>query len=147
MAKKSKKNDVAVSLPDLEQLGSDVRRLFNMPMTWNISTNRFPSMDMVEEGSKIKITADLPGIDKSKIKVTVDGNSVMIKAAANSQKEQKGRNYYYRERSSAGYYRNVLLPKEVDANSAKAEFSNGILNITLEKSHKRNAARKDVKIE
>ncbi len=125
---------------------SDFGRLFDAPLRrWNWpSFSRFPSVDMADEGSRIRITADLPGIEKEKVRVHIARNTLSISADTHSNREEKGRNYYYRERSSSGYYRSIPLPTEVDEKSAKAKFSNGTLEIVL---NKKNAGKREVTVE
>jgi HSP20 family molecular chaperone IbpA len=139
MAKKNDKSKgralVPARMPEAEPVNESFRRFFNMPLLkwdWN-SFNHLPSVDMVDEGKNIRITADIPGINKDKVKVNVSRNSVSIRAEGGKEQEKKGKNYYYRERSASGYYRNIPLPADVDEHSAKAKFSNGTLEITVSK--------------
>ena len=92
-----------------------------------------PEVDMVDEGSQIKIRADMPGVEKQDIKVKVEKNNVIISAKKEREEEKKEENYYYRERSSRHYYRSIPLPTEVDSKNTKAVFKNGTLEIVLKK--------------
>jgi HSP20 family protein len=148
MAKKNIKKGALVPAiaSDLEQSRDMVGRFFNMPMLkwdWN-SLNQMPSVDMVDEGKTIRITADIPGINKDKVKVNVSRNAVSIRADGAKERERRGKDYYYRERSSSGYYRSIPLPTEVDEHSAKAKFTNGTLEITVAK---KKSPSKQVKVQ
>ncbi|MDE1869103.1 MAG: Hsp20/alpha crystallin family protein [Candidatus Micrarchaeota archaeon] len=131
-----------------DELDSDFRRFMNVPMFqwhWN-QLNQLPKVDLMGEGKSIKIRADLPGIAKNDIKVSVESNSVVIRALARKEQERKGKNYYFSERSASGYYRVIPLPTSVDPKSAKAKFSNGTLEITAKRA-KEGKSGKDVRIE
>ena len=92
-----------------------------------------PEVDMIDEGDKIRIKADMPGVDKQDIKVKVEKNNVIISAEKEHEEEKKEENYYYKERSSRHYYRSIPLPTEVDSKNTKATFKNGTLEIVLKK--------------
>jgi len=88
---------------------------------------------VIDEGDKIRIKADMPGVDKQNIKVKVEKNNVIISAEKEHEEEKKEENYYYKERSSRHYYRSIPLPTEVDSKNTKATFKNGTLEIVLKK--------------
>lgn len=127
--------------------GIDAQRsFFNWPLTrwdWNVF-NQLPSVDMIDEGKIIRIRADLPGVDKKNIKLDVGKDSVTIRVAEKTESKRSGKNYYYSERSSAGYYRSIPLPEEVDPGNPKARLENGTLEITLTK---KNGGRRSIKID
>ncbi|MDE1850764.1 MAG: Hsp20/alpha crystallin family protein [Candidatus Micrarchaeota archaeon] len=110
------------------------RSLFDEPAArFGFLSSTMPRLDMVDEGDSLQITADLPGIRKEDIKVNVTENSLAISAKTRKESEERGKNYYYNERSSSGYYRRVSLPANVDPKSVKAKFENGSLLVTLKK--------------
>lgn len=138
MTKKNRGKALALpetGLSGFEPFGVNFRDFFSTPaFRWNNNFfNQFPSVDLADEGDKLRIKADLPGIEKNDVKLNVEKNSITISANAKRSEEKKGKNYYYRERSASGYYRSIPLPTEVIASSAKAKFSNGTLEVTLNK--------------
>ncbi len=102
----------------------------------DLSLGTVPDVDMVDEGENLKVTVDLPGIKKEDIKLNVDKESITISANTRKEKEEKGKSYYYSERSSAGYYRRVQLPIPVRPESSRAKFESGSLEITIKKEGK-----------
>jgi HSP20 family protein len=153
MAKKNERGRktglVPGRLSESEPFESGFSRFFNAPMLhwdWN-AFNQFPSIDMSEEGDKIKVKADIPGVDKDKVKVHVYRNSISIKAETGTEKEEKGRNFYYKERSASGYYRSIPLPVEVNADTAKAKVENGTLEIVVTKKDGTKQEHREVKVE
>ena len=101
-------------------------------------------LDIEDTGKNIEVHAEIPGIPKDNIDIKVTENSLDISAKSQQEKEEKGRDYYHRERSFHSFYRNIPLPTEVEQNKANAELKDGILNIivpkrvstTAEKTHK-----------
>ncbi len=93
-----------------------------------------PSIDVKESDKEFVIRAELPGVEEKDIDVTVTNNAVTIKGEKKEEKEDKGKNYYYLERSYGSFNRVIPLGTETDAGKAEASFKNGVLNITIPKS-------------
>lgn len=89
--------------------------------------------DIKEKGKELVISAELPGMDKKNIEITVTRNSITIKAEKEKQKEGKEQGYHYTERGYSGFYRSMHLPAEVDSKNVKAVYKDGILQIFLKK--------------
>lgn len=105
----------------------------------------YPRVDILDEKDRIKVIADLPGINKEDIKVKIEEDRVTIRASAQKELEEKKENYYKLERNSAGYYREIALPAAVKKEGSKANFKNGVLTIELLK--KEEGEDNDIKIE
>lgn len=90
-------------------------------------------VDVEDKKKEIVITAELPGIDKKDIKVSVKEDVVEIKAERKFEKEEKKKNYYRKERSYSGFYKKLTLPSPINPDKAKSSFKNGVLTITLPK--------------
>lgn len=92
------------------------------------SGGREPLVDVMDEKDRYKIYAELPGVDKEKIKLDVADDSVEIKT--NDEKK---------------FYKMISLESSVDPDSARASYNNGVLTIELNKKEMRKG--KEVKIE
>jgi HSP20 family protein len=92
-----------------------------------------PRMDVAETDQAYIVKAEIPGVKKEDIKVNVDGNQVSITAQTQQEAEQQGENILISERSWGQYYRSFTLPQPVDDTQAKAEYHDGILELTLPK--------------
>ncbi|MCQ8903030.1 MAG: Hsp20/alpha crystallin family protein [Methanothrix sp.] len=92
------------------------------------SIGREPLVDIMEEKDSYKIFVELPGVDKSNVKLDVAEDSVEIR----TDDEKR-------------FYKMIQLERPVDPDSAKATYNNGVLTLTLEKKEKRKG--KEVKIE
>ncbi len=91
-------------------------------------------IDATEDDKAYRITADIPGVKKEDIKVSVDGTDVTILAEARSAKEEKeGERVIHSERSYGAMSRTLSLPQPVDETGAEARYENGVLTLTLPK--------------
>ncbi|MDL2356599.1 MAG: Hsp20/alpha crystallin family protein [Pseudomonadota bacterium] len=92
-----------------------------------------PRMDVRETDQAYVVKAEVPGVKKEDIKVNVDGNQVSISAQTQQETEEKSENMLCTERSWGQYYRSFTLPHAVDDTQAKAEYHDGVLELTLPK--------------
>lgn len=93
-----------------------------------------PRVDVKENEKEFQITAELPGIDEKDVEIGVAGDTVTIKGEKKAEKEEKGEERYYLERSYGAFRRSFSLPCEVDADKASASYKKGVLSITLPKA-------------
>ncbi|MFC0134022.1 hypothetical protein CR105_10655 [Massilia eurypsychrophila] len=97
------------------------------------ATGMTPRMDVSENDQSYIVKAEIPGVKKEDIKVNIDGNQVSISAQTVQETEQKQENMLMTERSMGQFYRSFTLPQTVDDSQAKAEYHDGILELTLPK--------------
>jgi len=106
---------------------------------------RMPRTDVVDGEDNVVIRAEVPGVDKKDLEVSVNDTSVTIKGKATREtKEEKG-DYYRCEIGSSEYSRTLGLPCAIDASKASAQLKDGVLELTLPKIEK--AKRHTVKID
>ena len=97
---------------------------------------KMPKVDVIERDDEVVVKAELPGVEKKDLDVSVTENSVTIKGTTSHEaKEEKG-DYYRCEISRGAYARTVALPSYVDADKAKASFKDGVLELKLPKVEK-----------
>ncbi|HDK27492.1 MAG TPA: Hsp20/alpha crystallin family protein [Candidatus Atribacteria bacterium] len=92
-----------------------------------------PLVDVIDKKDSILVKAELPGVDKKDVKISLSENTLTIRGERKEEKEIKKEDYYCCERAFGTYSRSITLPVEVDKTKAKATFKNGILEITLPK--------------
>jgi HSP20 family protein len=92
-----------------------------------------PPVDVVDKKDNIIVKAELPGIDKNDVKISISENALTIRGERKKEKETKKEDYYCCERAFGSYSRTIALPVEVDKTKAKASYKNGILEIILPK--------------
>jgi len=92
-----------------------------------------PPVDVYETDSEVVVKAELPGVKKEDIDVTIKENTVHLKAERKEEKEEKTENVYRVERFYGTIERIVPLPTEVKPEEAKAEYKDGVLEIRIPK--------------
>jgi HSP20 family protein len=106
---------------------------------------RVPLADIEDLGDSLKVSLEMPGLEKEDIKISVDKDSVEISAERKKAQEEKKKNYYHCERSYSSFRRMFGLPEEVDPDSVDAEYRDGVLRVTLKKAGKKEE-KKEVKV-
>lgn len=93
-----------------------------------------PRLNVVETDKSFEVEAELPGVKKEDITVSIDNRRVSIEGEAKRESAQKeGENIVYAERSTRRFSRSFTLPTDVDDPNAQAKLENGILMLTLPK--------------
>ena len=91
-------------------------------------------LDVTEDDKTYTVKAEIPGVKKEDIKVTVDGTQVSISAEVKKEKEEKKDEKVIRsERYYGKVSRSFLLGEEVDQGAAQAKYTDGVLDLTLPK--------------
>lgn len=91
-------------------------------------------IDVSEEDKSYLIKAEIPGVKKDDIHVSLDGNQVSISAEVKKEKEEKeGKKVIRSERYYGNVYRSFTLGQDVDSSAAKAKYADGVLELTLPK--------------
>lgn len=103
-----------------------------------------PGIDFYEKEGKYYLTAELPGISKDDISVTIDQGVLTITGKKEKTKEDEGANYYLRECTYGSFSRSFRLPGEVEESKVQAGFKDGVL--TLEMPHKKEPTTKKIQI-
>lgn len=104
-----------------------------------------PRVDIIDRPDEVIVKAEIPGVAKDDLEVSVDENTVTIKGqTSHEEKEEKG-DYYRCEIRRGSFSRTIALPRDVDASKAKASFKDGILELALPKVAK--SKRVSVKVD
>jgi HSP20 family protein len=113
-----------------------------------ISRTKWPNVDIVENKDDYKLHADLPGLEKKDIKITVENGVLSISGEKKLDKKEKEKGkYYYYERSYGSFHRNFSLPENVDEKSINANFKNGVLELTIKKTEKAKPKEIEIKVQ
>ena len=98
---------------------------------------RMPRVDLIDRETEIVVRAELPGVSKDDVEVTLTEDSVTIEAHTTKEtKEEEEGKYYRRETSRGDFQRTLALHTGVDEDKAKATFTDGVLELTLPKLEK-----------
>lgn len=107
---------------------------------------RTPRMDIYETEDKVVAEIELPGVDPKNIDVEVKENHLKVEAKAEEKKEEKGRGYYRKEMGTRYFKRIVPLPVKVVEEKAEAEYSDGILKVTIPKLAPKKEKEKKIQV-
>lgn len=106
-----------------------------------------PSADISETETAYLIKAEIPGVNREDVSVTVEDGVLTIQGERKAEKEETGRKFHRIERSYGSFVRSFRLPQGVDDTAAKAEFKDGMLNITLPKSEQAKPRAVSIKVD
>jgi HSP20 family protein len=97
------------------------------------------AVDVADRDDELVVTADLPGFTTEEIDLTLRGDELRIDAEHEQETEEGGERdegrYIRKERRHQSVSRSVTLPEEVDEENVSAEYRNGVLTVTLPKTH------------
>lgn len=94
-----------------------------------------PRADIEETENAYRVLADLPGIDKKDLKVSMHDHTLTISAERKHEKEEKEKDSYYRkERAYGSFQRSFTFPNHVKTDGIKADYKNGVLSVEVPKS-------------
>ena len=99
---------------------------------WTASESISPHVDMFERDGKLVISADLPGMTKDDVKVDITENAILLEGERKYEHEQREEGVYRSERGYGQFRRQIPLPEGVKSETAKANFKNGVLEVTME---------------
>ncbi|MCC6208610.1 MAG: Hsp20/alpha crystallin family protein [Gammaproteobacteria bacterium] len=107
---------------------------------------RIPKMDVVDQEATLLVRAELPGVKKEDIEVSMSDNllTVSTQSQQETSREEKGK-YQRREIHQGSFSRSISLPVNVDASKTTAKFKDGVLELTFPKVEA--ARRRSIRIE
>lgn len=93
-----------------------------------------PRVDIYADDKNVYVQAELPGVDKDKVKVTVnDDNVLTISGEKVFEKKNENETTLRSERSYGNFIRSFILPDNLDKESISAKYENGVLNLSIPK--------------
>ncbi|MDP4028006.1 MAG: Hsp20/alpha crystallin family protein [Gallionella sp.] len=128
---------------ELEDVSKRLNRIFGQPPARTEAGNEMlaladwaPSVDISETEAVYLIKGEIPGVKKDDVKITIQDGMLTIQGERKQEKEEKGKKFHRVECSYGSFMRSFRVPDDADEGKVKAEFKDGMLNITLPKSAK-----------
>ncbi len=94
---------------------------------------REATVDLVDEGNKFVVHAEMPGVAKDKIDVALTKDDIEISAETDVETEDKAKNFVVRERVYSHIYKQLSFPEEVIPEKAESTFRDGLLEVSIPK--------------
>ena len=128
---------------ELEDVSNRLNRLFGRTAANEESNQNMlavadwsPSVDISETDDAYLIKGEIPGVKKEDVKVSVQDGMLTIQGERKMEKEEKNKKFHRVECSYGNFVRSFRLPDDADENKVKAEFKDGMLNVSLPKTEK-----------
>jgi HSP20 family protein len=142
---------------EIDKLHQDMDRLFKdfwrnedssltMPGMWG-PRDVMPRVDETEDDEGFHVKVELPGMDQKDVEVTLSDGMLTIRGEKKQEEEEKGKDFYRKERSFGSFRRVLPIPGEVDDSKIKASFEKGVLCIELPKSEEAQKKVKHISVE
>jgi HSP20 family protein len=123
---------------DIDQLFNHFLRGFaspvsssTMPFSLTQSVLFKPQVDLSASEQQYVLTVEIPGVNEKDITVDVRNGTMTIKGEKKQEKEEKDKDFYRIERQYGAFQRVLSLPEDVDQDTIKANFKNGVLTVTM----------------
>ncbi len=110
------------------------------------STAWTPAVDITEHETEYLVKAELPGVSKEDVKITMQDNILTIRGEKKQEKETKEGNLHRVERSYGSFQRSFTLPATVKGDKIEASYKDGILSVTLPKAEEAMPKQIEVKV-
>ena len=135
----------------LSELRDEIDRLFGTPLaefapTSNLLSGWTPAFDVYESQDHFTVVAELPGMKKEDIEVSLHNGSLSVSGERKSESKHEDAEFYRAERFFGRFQRTITLPTEVASDKVKADYKDGILTITLPKTEEAKPKQIDVAV-
>ncbi|HSU54109.1 MAG TPA: Hsp20/alpha crystallin family protein [Candidatus Dormibacteraeota bacterium] len=123
----------------LNSLRDEIDRLFDAPLAEFAKASHLlsgwtPALDIFEDKDNILVKAELPGMKKEEIEISLHDGSLSISGERKAQSKHEDAEVYRAERFFGRFQRTVSLPMAVDGAKVKAQYKDGVLTVTLPKA-------------
>lgn len=134
----------------LSSLRDELDRLFESPLVECTGTSQLlggwaPALDVHEDKDAYVVHAELPGLKREDIDVSLHDGELVISGERRTEKVEEGVETHRQERFYGKFQRALTLPEPVAADKVKADYKDGVLTITLPKSEEAKPKKIDIK--
>jgi len=105
-----------------------------------------PRAEAKESNAHYEITMELPGVAEKDIDVSLHDGVLTVKGEKNSERKEEGEGYFFSEREYGRFQRTFRLPANAKGDGVGADFSNGVLKITVPKMAEEKQEAKKIKV-
>lgn len=139
------------SLGRLSDLRNEIDRLFEAPFAElaqasNLLSGWTPALDVHEDKDNVYVRAEVPGMQKSDIEVSLHDGMISISGERKQERKHDEGEVHRAERFFGRFHRSVSLPAPVAADKVKAQYKDGVLTVTLPKTEEAKPKHIDVNV-
>jgi HSP20 family protein len=136
-----------IGWPFLHSFQTEMNNLFDR---FNGGSGRdmavLPAIDVAETEDAVEVSADIPGVAKEDLEVTVANDTLVIKGEKSGEREDKNKDWHLVERSYGSFRRHVPLGFTPEDGKVDASFANGVLKLRIEKPKTASAENRRIEI-
>jgi HSP20 family protein len=139
---------------ELETLGNRMRRFLDVtpflaPSAFTaplLETGEWwPAVELVEANGEFVLTAEIPGMTKEDVDISVEDNVLTLKGEKKLEHEEERERMHIRERRYGAFERSFTLPRNVDAGRIKAEYKDGVVEVHMPKAPEAQGRKIEIK--
>jgi len=137
----------------LQSLQQDMNRIFDEFFRGDILANDSlfardwnPAVDIIENNDQFILKAEIPGMTKDDVKITLENNVLTIRGEKKNESEKKEGDYHRIERSYGSFERSFSVPGTIKVNEIDAQYKDGVLTLTLPKAEEAKPKSIEVKV-
>lgn len=133
---------------EMDRLFDEFFRDWDTELTRSTGGGMFsPALNVAESDDAIEATVELPGLSEDDIDITLTRDGLTITGEKKSEEEERGKDFFRRERSYGYFRRTIPLPPDaVDADNVEAKFDKGVLTVTLPKREEARSQAKRIEV-
>lgn len=142
-------NRTLAPLDEMAQVSNRLRRLFEPPFDLQLfpeNVGWLPAMEITEKGDELMLTAELPGMKREDVEIFVENNVLTLRGEKKEEvkEDDKDRKVHLYERMYGTFTRTFTLPREVETEKIRAEFTDGVLMLHLPKTEQAKGRKIDI---
>jgi HSP20 family protein len=138
---------------EINSLQQEMNRLFSTFFDAPTAANAgggarrwIPAMDLVETAEHFVLRADLPGMERGDVDLSLEDNVLTVSGERKADHEERGEGFYRVERATGSFNRSLTLPEGVDGDAIAATFDNGVLEVRIPKPEQRRPRKLQITV-
>ncbi len=149
---------------ELTQMEEEMERMFEHTLAWpwrpitlgsswphlglgESRRHRQPAIEMYEEKNDVVVKAELPGIRKEDLEVTITDHTLTLKGEKMGQEDLMDKRHVYSERHFGFFERSIEIPQEIKIDKARSTFKDGVLEVHLPKTEETKRKEIEIKVD
>ncbi|RQS63554.1 Hsp20/alpha crystallin family protein [Burkholderia sp. Bp8963] len=105
-----------------------------------------PRIDVVDDGDALRVTAELPGVEREDLQTTIENGSLVVRGEKKADKRSEENGCYRLERAYGAFMRTIPLPEDVDFEKVDAKFDKGVLTLRMPKTGATKSSARKIEI-